>query len=204
MDYVMGKILVFSIVHAIIESPVIAFILILAIAVVLFLHVGLFNFICVCAISIMLLFAFIKDSEDAALRAKTEPIIYPTQPQNGEPTIADMEIPGIPKVHNASNVEDEINTDPTVKNLNQLLNNSENLNPADRQKLEQMREDRIKQIMDNKGKSIIDDYNRNNPEPIVINTQNEKQETLPNSNKESIPQEKKQAKPNDKFISVFK
>lgn len=165
-------------------------------------EIGLSGF----ALMVILYFFFFihepsKENPPSIIKDST---IYPTETQRGEPVITDMEIPAIPKIHNIPHIEDEISSDPTVKNLNQLLKNPENLTPGDKQKLEQMREKRIKHLMDEKGKAIIDDYNRNNPEPIISNNQNEKQEALPNTNIEVINQEKKQAKPNDKFISVIK
>jgi len=96
----------------------------------------------------------------------------------------------------------ELSSDPTIKNLNELLRNPENLNPGDKDKLEKMREKRIKQLMDEKGKSIIDEYNNSNPQPL-IEIQNNKNEVVSN-NQNLIKKEKSQAKPIDTFIETMK
>lgn len=194
----MVKILIFSILGGIIGNPVIAFILILAIVVVLFLHLKLSTFIFYAFISILLLFSFISDPEESSSRATQEPIIYPADSKNKEHNDRDK----ITYEHPIEqHIEDNINTVPSIQNLNQLLNNSEKLSPNDRQNIEQIREKRIKQFMDQNGQSIIDEYNRNNPTPIITR-QNEQPES--SSNQKIVNEEKKQATPNDKFISVLK
>jgi cysteinyl-tRNA synthetase len=198
MDFLMVKILLFGIVGSIIGNPVIAIILLLAIAIVGFIHLKLSTFICYSFLAIVFLWSFVKDSEDASARAKKEPVTYSNDSKNKVPNARDI------KTYENSieqNIENDINADPSVQNLNQLLNNSDNLSPSDKQKLEQMREKRIKQIMDGKGKAIIDDYNRNNPASIISH-QNKQPET--SSNQQIVIEEKKQPTSNEKFIGILK
>jgi hypothetical protein len=193
---ILAKIFFFTLEHFNIFVLIIA----LVIAVIFILYAGLeVGLSSLFVLLVLYGFYVLNNSPNEYPETPIPPVSNP-QPSSENPNIRDMEIYRIP---NEPNIEDDINADPTIKNLNNLLKKPENLNQEDREKLEKMRDQRVKQLMDKKGKSIIDEYNRNNPEPIITH-QAEQSENLPIHNKEVMTQEKKQAKPNDKFISVIK
>jgi hypothetical protein len=106
--------------------------------------------------------------------------------------------------YNNLNSQDGNYEDYTLKNINEILKHSDDLNPGEKERLEEMREARIKKIMDTRGKEIINEYNQNNPQPI--SNYKSQSQTIINNNtiQQTNEKEKNQAKPQEQFISILK
>lgn len=104
-------------------------------------------------------------------------------------------------------IDNQINSDPNIKNVNELLDYPKYLKPGDKEKLEKIREDRIKKIMQERGETIIQEYNKNNPQPAPINSIKQEEKINKNvivENKNTNLKENGQTQPKNSFIDTLK
>ncbi len=218
MEYFMAVIIILGSLFWIINHPLIVLLILIAscFVLVVFFRVRLSTVLFYFVMGGLLLYSFMEDAEDASLRKQNNVENKTSNTQNTNvdniETNIDNNINANPTVQILNNyppkyerkeiLQEETSSDSTIKNLNELLKNPENLNPGDKEKLERMREQRIKQLMDEKGQSIINEYNKNNPQPSSLIRNNA--DGIPMSNSSLNKNENNQTKPRDSFIETMK